>query len=285
MRFPLGRCVFALALLGACSPPVLSQRDSGPIDSATPGDASVDRTVVDAGAEASAEDSGAAGADAASEASADATSGDAANDASVTRGYNVVGAATGASCEAMTAPMETTITGDDFASRSPVELPFAVTYFGRAATHYSVSTNGFAQLWPSEMGTPSTDPDNVRLPSPLAPEGMLGAFWDDLSVELPASIRVEVRGVAPLRWFVIEWNDAHTIDAAGYLRFQVKLFETTNVIEFHYCSMMPRMAGTRHSGDSATIGLVDFTRANVAPFAFERADAAPTGAWIQFTPR
>jgi hypothetical protein len=200
-------------------------------------------------------------------------------------GYTVTRFASGASCEAIMGTVLADVSGDDSAMLSPEPMPFAFSYFGMAATHWSASTNGIAQLWPSASGTPSSVYSNVSIPDPTAPEGMVAAFWDDLVVDAPALVRAQTVGAAPARRHIIEWNGAQTIDLSADLRFQIKFFEGSNIIEFHYCSMTDLDMSERYSGDSATIGVQSFSGAAGAQVSSDTAGTTGTGVYIRFTPR
>jgi hypothetical protein len=56
----------------------------------------------------------------------------------------------------------------------------------------------------------------------------------------------------------VEWYRVRSYNANPYVRisFQAKLFETSNIIEFHYGGVE---TGTHNSGESASIGLEDAT--------------------------
>lgn len=137
-------------------------------------------------------------------------------------------------------------------------LPFAFNYFAAPVTHWAVNTNGLAQLGAAGSGDPAYS--NTTLPSASAPTGALAVFWDDGEVgALPEGVRTLSRGVAPNRSFIIEWTH-HSLAAANALRYRVKLFETSNIIEYHYCSMTGPMGSTVHTGSSATIGLQSVDR-------------------------
>ena len=94
-----------------------------------------------------------------------------------------------------------------------------------------------------------------------------------------------VRGFAGARRFVVEWHTVNTIGLEAELRFQIKLFETSDVIEFHYCTMTDLDMSDRHSGAEATIGLQNFAGTVASQVSFDTAGTTPTGAWIRFTPR
>jgi hypothetical protein len=66
--------------------------------------------------------------------------------------------------------------------------------------------------------------------------GIIAPLWDDLWLKDTFSLRCKLEGTAPNRIFTIQWSDVswnfNALDAA--LSFQLKLYETTNAIEFLY---------------------------------------------------
>jgi hypothetical protein len=172
--------------------------------------------------------------------------------------------------------------GDDESS-AKLPLPFPFKYFGVSVTQYSMTSNGFAQLWDAPSGSPSKTPDNIVIPASSAPSGMVAPFWDDLVPQF-SEARAGTLGSAPNRRFVMSW--VHwTIkgQTSTRLTFQAKLFETTNVIEFHYCAMAPD-GNARATGSSATIGLQNLAGTAGVQFSLNTAGAAPTGRALRFSP-
>lgn len=172
--------------------------------------------------------------------------------------------------------------GDDESS-AKLPLPFAFKYFGAPVTQYSMTSNGFAQLWDGPSGGASKTPDNSAIPASGAPNGMVAPFWDDL-VPMFSEARAGTLGTAPNRRFVVSW--VHwTIkgETSTRLTFQAKFFETTNVIEFHYCAMAPD-GNARATGSSATIGLQNLAGTAGVQISLNTAGAAPTGRALRFAP-
>ncbi len=179
------------------------------------------------------------------------------------------------------------VIGDDAASVF-APMPFAFSYHRAAVTHFSVSTNGLAQLG-NAVGPGDTNYINLALPSGMAPRGALAVFWDDLSVGAdPQGVRVQVLGAMPNRRFVIDWTNTN-LGIANALHFQAKLFETTNVIEYHYCAMTGPMGNVLHTGSAATIGLQSVDTVAGTTFANNLANAIGAGSMpvtnmIRWTP-
>ncbi len=141
---------------------------------------------------------------------------------------------------------------DDNLSQS-IPIGFNFPFSGGACTELLVSTNGFITFNTSTtsnggnsasytyQNTGFSATDNTKSVAVLAP------FWDDLTCQgnpgilagLNASIRFLTTGSAPSRVFTVEWISMETPLIQGAdLNFQVKLYETSGVIEFVYGTMV-----------------------------------------------
>jgi fibronectin-binding autotransporter adhesin len=141
----------------------------------------------------------------------------------------------------------------------PVPIGFDFWYDGSRYTQFSVSTNGYidfdASNWNggsgavqqySPYGPYATD---FVDPTRSAPSGGVGTvtalapFYFDLTtwqttVPLGNSIKYQVDGTAPNRVLTIEWiNMSCWVHTEDILYFQVKLHETSGVIEYNYGTM------------------------------------------------
>jgi hypothetical protein len=94
---------------------------------------------------------------------------------------------------------------------------------------------------------------------PLAPANcrpLLVPLWDDLDLFSAADLKYATTGTAPNRVFTLEWGKEYFDITATDLNiaFQIKLYETTNVVEFSY-HQLPGAIGAQPSagiGISAT---------------------------------
>ncbi len=197
----------------------------------------------------------------------------------------------GAACDDMSVASNLMLSGANV-STSILPVGFTATVLGQSATHYSVHTKGFAQFWPSAAGPLQTPipVSNVAIPSAAIPNNFIAPFWDALEA-LPANgsrASALISGTAPGRRLTIEWSNWSFSSTAGpeRLRFQAKLFETTNVIEFHYCSMENNGGNVaqRPNGIYATVGIEDSTGTVGVQSSFEVPSATVTGSGVRFTP-
>ncbi|MFO0561894.1 MAG: hypothetical protein U0269_28030 [Polyangiales bacterium] len=175
-----------------------------------------------------------------------------------------------ANCEDLSAAPAIMFSSTDDSATPVTALPagFTFPFFAdsmNTITHYSVTTNGYAQLWTSAAGSPSTSyfPGALDFPSASNPPGMLSIFWDDLVIPATGSVRTLTVGAMPSRRFVIEWTNVAPLgrSSTDTLRFQIKLSETSGIIEYHYCSMTSTdPMSTVQNGSGAVIGLQNIPR-------------------------
>ncbi len=189
---------------------------------------------------------------------------------------------TGTVTPLLTATTTPAISDDVVSPNAP--LPFAFSLLGAAVTTFSASSNGNVQLF-ATTGSGSTGFTNAAIPTAGTPNGMLAPFWDDLRNVATTEVRSATFGTAPNRRFTVEWFDSTLIGNVERLRFQVQIFETTNVTEFHYCTINPgTVTDGRANGNSATIGIEDLTGATGVQASFNRPNSAVTGGAVRFTP-
>lgn len=110
-------------------------------------------------------------------------------------------------------------------------IPFTFTYAGTGYTVARPTTNGFLVLG---SNAPSTT--NYTPLSSGTTNFAISAFGFDLR----SILRSEVIGSAPNRVYVCQWSSANRWQSSAWqadaMEFQVRLYETTNVIEIIYGS-------------------------------------------------
>ena len=139
-----------------------------------------------------------------------------------------------------------------------------------ATTSVGASTNGFMTLSGFlNNATPTnnlTSGLNNRRP-------VIAPLWDDLAVtSATTGISRQVTGVTPNRIFTMQWQNIHWnyayVPVAG--SFQVKLYETSNFIDFQYDS-----TGTTQT-ESASIGLTVTATGSGNFVSLQNTSTAPT---------
>ncbi len=206
-------------------------------------------------------------------------------DLAVTIARNYVETTIPVACDDMTGGTAVMGVGGDDTVSGILDLPFAITFFGENELEYSVSSNGLFQLYPTLTGTPSNSYTNVAIPTAGAPDRFLAPFWDDLFPVMGSSVLIRTLGTAPNRRHVVQWTSfAHYADMTARLTFQAKVFETTNVIEFHYCTLTAGAMAPLVTGSSATIGIENVAGTSGRQHSFDTAMSVSAANAIRFTP-
>lgn len=145
-------------------------------------------------------------------------------------------------------------------------LPFAVSFMGTAYTHFLVNTNGCMVMAPSSVISFTAAMPNSfsSVNNQLA---IFAPFWDALNTPLNQGIKYKVLGTEPFRVLVVEWNTSapsSRIPSSGDMRFQCRLYETTNIVEYIYGEM--KIGDNTLNPVTATIGFSTVTAARDGSF-------------------
>ncbi|MCX6165508.1 MAG: GEVED domain-containing protein [Ignavibacteriae bacterium] len=132
---------------------------------------------------------------------------------------------------------------------SGVALPFTFTYNGAPFTTISISHNGWACLGTQTPSgyTPICTGTYTNILSPFAGDLMGYATGD--------SLRYLTTGTTPNRVFTVEWYKWGIYNAGTSVNefdFQLKLYETTNIIQFVYKPETPTLSYSITVGISGT---------------------------------
>ncbi|MCK5342060.1 MAG: choice-of-anchor D domain-containing protein [Candidatus Heimdallarchaeota archaeon] len=138
-----------------------------------------------------------------------------------------------------------------------INLGFTFKYYGQDFSSAWVCDNGWISF-----GQDPNDPayENFNLPSAGLPNAAIYPFWDDVELNeanVPDTKWItERQGVAPSRVFVVEWFKLNRYNTApaSVATYQLRLYETSNIIEFHYSIVPGHWANANWT---ATIGLED----------------------------
>ena len=138
-------------------------------------------------------------------------------------------------------------TGDDNLSAA-INIGFTdnFVYNGIEYTKVKISTNGWM-----EIGTSQNDDYPGNYLNDTDYKCFLAPLWDDLHTD---DVQYELSGTTPNQIFTVQWKNAEwNYNGDPGQNFQVKIYETTNVIEFVYGTMIvPNLP-------SASIGITDET--------------------------
>ncbi len=112
-----------------------------------------------------------------------------------------------------------------------IPLGFTFNYLGTNYSSISASTNGFAAF--GLITTPGFS-NNIIAAGTGRP--LLAPFWEDISLAGVTDLQYTTTGAAGSRVFILQWANTFLDFAANdtSLSFQLRLYETTNVIEFIY---------------------------------------------------
>lgn len=143
-------------------------------------------------------------------------------------------------------------TGND--AHSDVDIGFVFNYLGIDYSQVRINTNGWLSL--NLSGPDGESADNIALFNTSSPTTVLAPWWDDLLADAGTTIKYLTEGTSPFRILTVEWNDilAYSSGASTRLNFQVKLYESDNIIDYCYGSVS---GGTHNPSESASIGIKD----------------------------
>lgn len=134
---------------------------------------------------------------------------------------------------------------DGFANALPIGFTF--NFNGTNYTTFNVCANGF-MTFGGPLISASNWVNNITSHATVT-RPIIAPYWDDLNIN--GGLSYVLTGVAPLRVLTVQWKDADQYGGGIVLNFQVKLYETSNIIEFVY---QQTGAGTV-TGDGASIGI------------------------------
>lgn len=161
-----------------------------------------------------------------------------------------------------------TANGDD--GTAYVALPFSFTFAGTtysAGTNYiGICTNGFAYF--STINTNAskiTSTANTNLYTNATPNNTVAPYWDDLNLGpvngVTGTVLYQTTGTPGSQVMTIQWGTfpSYFSGNARSLNFQIKLYEATGVVEFHYGSVAEGTTPGGNTLESASIGIEDGT--------------------------
>ncbi|MGE3800498.1 MAG: hypothetical protein AB7H80_05715, partial [Candidatus Kapaibacterium sp.] len=152
----------------------------------------------------------------------------------------------------------TTIIGNavDDGSSGVQSIGFNFVFAGTTYTQYSVSSNGAMRLGATVVSTTFTNNLTVTLP-------MIASYFEDMHTgvyDANGYVKYRLTGTAPNRVMTIEWRARAYSSNLGneneIYNWQVRLYETSNKIEYLYIKMRSDLSTT------ATIGIANSSTAN-----------------------
>lgn len=142
-------------------------------------------------------------------------------------------------------------TSVDDALSAAINIGFTFNFGGCTTTSYTqikVSSNGWLSLGTGATGSQAANDMAWSSYGPL-----LAPLWDDLKTGTAGNVNYKLTGSAPNRIFTVEWLNMRWDWAASNpsISFQVKLYETSNKIEYIYRQEASAPSGT----NSCSIGI------------------------------
>ncbi len=170
----------------------------------------------------------------------------------------------------------TVIQADD-ATSAQIPIGFTFPFAGTNYTDFKVNSNGwlsFGNVTPSATQMRGNSTANLTSFTPC-----VMPLWDDLDGAAAGAATYLVTGSAPNRVFTMEWKnwewDFSTNTAV--ISFQVKLYETSGVIEYIY-----KQEAGAVSGGSATIGIATNANSGSGFLTLNNTTASPAADGVNF---
>ena len=161
----------------------------------------------------------------------------------------------------------TSIQTDEVLSAA-LPIGFTFNFAGSPYTQFKVSSNGFLTF---NTGSTSANLTNAAT-SLVTSQPMLMPLWDDMNGNLGTALYATT-GTAPNRVLTMEWrNWRWNWQATGAtISFQLRMYETTNVIEYQY-----RQESGTPNATSATIGIGSVNTVNFGYMTLDNIGGTPT---------
>lgn len=171
----------------------------------------------------------------------------------------------------------------------PYVLPFTFHYNGAPYTTVNVSDNGFLLM--GNTNIPAGVPGNTPLSTATAYSGAIAGFGNNLVGAIAsAEVLCDVIGTAPNRTFVLQYKNVQRKPAVGVafdgvMNFQIRLSETTNLIEIIFQNALASSSATLFTGQFGLRGAAatDYVgrRNNINPIWTNGTGTGPTAANTQ----
>jgi hypothetical protein len=165
---------------------------------------------------------------------------------------------------------------DDCESPS-IPLGFQFGYMCAAYSSVQIVSNGFMTFDLANTDDGCCAGGNI--PDPATPNGVVALFWTDLYNTNSNSITYGTFGTAPNRVFVVTYSAVPVYPGNSFFHTgQIKLFETSGVIEMHLTSI-PNSGNTLTQGIEDVAGASGYTTNVMAGVGFSTTNTA-----VRYTP-
>jgi len=153
-----------------------------------------------------------------------------------------------------------------------IPIGFNFTYNGDVFDRLAINTNGWISLGqstlaPNPVNMNSSSYNSCILATSTAPailQNRIGSLARDLQGQVGSEIRVETIGSTPNQTCVVQWTNYRKFGATGdNFNFQIRLTETSNIVNVLYGTFTTTTAGTAQVGLRGTSN-TDFNNRNVS---------------------
>ncbi len=133
-------------------------------------------------------------------------------------------------------------------------IGFNFNFFGATYSQFVISSNGFISF---DLAAAQGCCSGQSLPSTGSPSNLVAGYWEDLNPTQGGTIGYGLFGTAPNRRLVVSFTDVAHHSTATPVTFQIKLYETTNVVEVVNINC-PSDGGIHTSGIEDVSGTIAF---------------------------
>ncbi len=138
-----------------------------------------------------------------------------------------------------------------------IPIGFNFTFFGQIFTNFYASSNGLASF--STTNPENNDSQNLFIYKENIPPTLIAPWWANLNMDCSSNIQYTTTGTSGNRVLTVQWKNIllNTYDTGRFssadrrLNFQVKLYETSNIIELVYGPT----SGNVNSNELASVGI------------------------------
>jgi hypothetical protein len=156
-----------------------------------------------------------------------------------------------------------------------IPIGFTFNYNGTNYTLIKPCANGWASFSTTALANNTDSWTNNLATGPAANQRpLIAPLWDDHNMEANGRVTYLLSGVSPNQVMTIQWDNARWDYNAptGVMSFQIKLFETTNIIEFVYKQESGSIAS---NSAGASIGITGTTTGNNSYWSLSDAGTNP----------
>ena len=146
---------------------------------------------------------------------------------------------------------------DDYYSN--LGIPFYFPFYNDSYAAVSISSNGAVYFEDKNMTYSNTSIPGTNISSV---DAFIAVFWDDLNPSTGGNVYYQVKGTAPNRRLIVQWDDVPRFSTSDGGTFQVILYESNGLILMQYVDTNFENANYNR-GASATVGLQNNTATGI----------------------